>query len=113
MPRVVNTNRNASGLVSRVRFEQVPGVGMVSEDIDAAQAARFASIPGYRILVEAKQPEAPVVPPAQEPPPAGESGAEGDAGQAPDPAADQPGGEDPDSDGKVKAGRRTRAAKAD
>ena len=54
MARVICNLPNAAEEISGVRFVASEG-GMVSEDISDAQAAYFASIPGY-VLIAGQQP---------------------------------------------------------
>lgn len=53
MPRVICTLPNASTNISGVEFSALDLVGgMISEEIDEAVAARFASINGYRLATD-------------------------------------------------------------
>lgn len=66
MPRVICTLENASEEISGWRFTADRGQ-MVSEDLPDDVAARFASIPGYRLV--APPPPADTAPPPTPPTP--------------------------------------------
>jgi hypothetical protein len=54
MARVLCTLPNAAENISGVRFTATDS-GMLSEPVSDAQAKRLASIPGYRLVPDARQ----------------------------------------------------------
>lgn len=87
MPRVICTLPNASASINGIAFTLDRGQ-MVSEEVDEATAARFASIPGYQM----------VAPPPANPIPA-------------DPAAPPPVPEQKQDDGAPATGEATSPTK--
>lgn len=57
MPRVICELPNASDEIGGVKFYPLDQGGMISDEIGEEAAARFASIPGYSLDEEAREPE--------------------------------------------------------